>query len=555
MSGKLTRRMFLRTSTVAVMGAVLTACGGTPVPTPVPPTAAKPPAAPGSAATQAPAPTAVPTVATKSIVDLTVMIYEHPASKIITDGPAKDFVNQQLGIRLNVQPVPQADLAAKQNALMATKQVPDIMWSSLASLQAYADPSVVLPITPLADKYAPNLQKLMKAEPAIPRWSIEGASYLIPMKWYNRRRIGPVPFLRGDWMDELGLPAPTDFDQLYTVLTALKKAHPNSFWTSRGVPQLFSTMAYPFGTGATVYFEPATGGGQWLYGPIHDEYKNFLSYLAKAYKDGILDPDVATTTIDIWGTANSTDKGFFSWDNPFQLGQWLTTLRGKNPKASWVITPVIKGSRGARQPYYSPVDGAWCMGAGDKNPDRAAQLIDWLITPSGLDISNWGIAGQTYTLKCTRPSSIDDYSTEGVNKAMVSADCLQLTPDALTKFRAQPVINAYGYQGNGYVPLFQRDGYSEVLWDPNPDALKWYDTMAKDPALFLGPVTPPLLRTAIADVTKIRAAVDPIMTPAMQKVVTGTMTMSEYDKAIQDAIKAGAQDLEKIYNDAEAKLK
>ena len=52
---------------------------------------------------------------------------------------------------------------------------------------------------------------------------------------------------------------------------------------------------------------------------------------------------------------------------------------------------------------------------------------------------------------------------------------------------------------------------------------------------------------------KIQTAVNAIMDPAIDKVVIGQATMADWDKAVQDAIKAGAPDLEKIYNEAEAR--
>jgi len=46
-----------------------------------------------------------------------------------------------------------------------------------------------------------------------------------------------------------------------------------------------------------------------------------------------------------------------------------------------------------------------------------------------------------------------------------------------------------------------------------------------------------------------------IINPALDKVVLGQITLSDYDKAVEEAIKAGALEMEKIYNDAEARMK
>jgi hypothetical protein len=49
--------------------------------------------------------------------------------------------------------------------------------------------------------------------------------------------------------------------------------------------------------------------------------------------------------------------------------------------------------------------------------------------------------------------------------------------------------------------------------------------------------------------------VDTIMNPALEKVVLGQMSLTEFDQAVQDAIKAGAEELEAVYNEAEARMR
>ena len=65
-------------------------------------------------------------------------------------------------------------------------------------------------------------------------------------------------------------------------------------------------------------------------------------------------------------------------------------------------------------------------------------------------------------------------------------------------------------------------------------------------------MVPSFTKDESENVKKIQTAVNAIMDPAIDKVVIGQATMADWDKAVQDAIKAGAPDLEKIYNEAEA---
>ena len=45
------------------------------------------------------------------------------------------------------------------------------------------------------------------------------------------------------------------------------------------------TMAYPLGSGSTMYYDEDLGG-VWIYGPAHENFKEVLSYLNKLYTEG-----------------------------------------------------------------------------------------------------------------------------------------------------------------------------------------------------------------------------------------------------------------------------
>ncbi len=74
-----------------------------------------------------------------------------------------------------------------------------------------------------------------------------------------------------------------------------------------------------------------------------------------------------------------------------------------------------------------------------------------------------------------------------------------------------------------------------------------------DPALHPEVFAPVFTAAERDKLKKIQTDVNAVIDPAIDKVVLGQATMADWDKAVQDAIKAGAQDWEKIFNDAEAR--
>ena len=142
-------------------------------------------------------------------------------------------------------------------------------------------------------------------------------------------------------------------------------------------------------------------------------------YFAKLYKEQLLDPDFAIVTPDQWHEKNSSGKGVMAWDNFSFCVRWNQAIRGADPKATWTPIPIPKGTKGARQNDYSGFAGSgggWCIGANCKNPERAIEVLDWKLTPIGLDTCSWGIQDTHYTLKGSRPDTITDYSTANLQK-------------------------------------------------------------------------------------------------------------------------------------------
>jgi putative aldouronate transport system substrate-binding protein len=571
MQSNVSRRRFIEVTGVTAVGVALSACGATPTATAVPPTATK-------ATAPAPAATAAPTAApARATVEIVASRGEHPSHPFVKDAPAILAMSQATGIKLNLQTVPDADYLAKIKVWMATKQVPDIMRAGFNDIRDYAQPAVFQPLLPLIDKYGPNIKKYLAAYPdVVKKLKMNGDLFILPTTSLNTKLLAPTPCIRKDLVEKAGLKLPTTFDELYDVLKELKKANPTAAgWTNRrpgtqsGIKRSLMIVAYPFGTGMggwsrgidTVYWEETanSGKGQWFYGPIHAEFKDALAYYNKLYKEGLLDPDFANTTSDQWHEKNSGVKGLFSWDNFTFCTRWNTALRGTDAKATWTPLSIIKGTKGARQNDYSGFAGSgggFCIGAGCKNPDRVIQLFDWQVTPLGIDSRSWGVEGTHYDLvKATRPASLDDYSQANLSKVY--------TPG--TRVLKPAVVDAYAKKSGQYFAYQSDTGTGQldftVLWDDNViytwdapgEADGWYAITMSDKGLHPEVMLPSLTADENTKASKILLDVSAIIDPAIDKVVLGQATMADFDKAVQDCIKAGAQDFEKLYNDAEAR--
>jgi len=510
--------------------------------------------------------TVTPAPAAVEVVELIVAKGDSVYQPMIQDAPARVALEEAVGVRMIVQAAPQADWNTKMSLMLATNQVPDIMQVSGSAIADYAKPSVLHPIRALAEEYAPNIKKYNEANSYVKRFVQSGELYLLLRDGYNKRVVAPMPMVRKDLLEKLDLPAPDDFDQLYEVLKEFKKYNPDAIcWGARrGLKRFLMINAYPMGSGMGAwktgvdipYYDKDVDGGKWLYGPIHPEFRDVLDYFARLYKEGLLDPDITTTNDDQLYERYTSDRAIFIWENMTFPVRWNKALREKNPEATWGPIPVLRGKKGRRQNNYNGPSGGYVIGAGCKHPDRVIQLYNFQISPEGLDLTNWGIEDVHYTLKGSRPDVIEDYTLEGIGKAM-PGEMREIVPGVFEKYAKTPdpyrkFQSDVGLGQLDWVMLY--DQTVHYIWDEPGEADAWYELTAKDPGLHDTTFAPPFNADEAERLKDIQADVDAIVNPALERVVLGQMSLSEYDKAVQDMINAGAEEWERIYNEAEARL-
>ena len=123
-----------------------------------------------------------------------------------------------------------------------------------------------------------------------------------------------------------------------------------------------------------------------------------LNFFAGLYKEGLLDADYATATPDQWHQKNSAGQGLFSFDNMSFLVRWNLAIRQQTPDATWGMLPLLSWKNFRRGYDYSGLYDGWAIGANCKYPDRVIQLLDWMVTPFGIDRTNWGEEGVDFTV-------------------------------------------------------------------------------------------------------------------------------------------------------------
>ncbi|MCU6794162.1 extracellular solute-binding protein [Paenibacillus sp. WQ 127069] len=529
---------------VALLGGLLAGCGETAKPAEV----AKP------AETAKPAEAAKPADSGQNAKPLVLswMRYEHPSQALVSDSQAVQEILKKKNVKLELQSTPQSNYDDKKKTLIATNSIPDVIMVKQDDLSNFADSGIFLDLTPYLEKM-PNFKKILQEHPEINKNKFDGKLFGFPLVQKWAVQAGQVPMIRVDLLTKLNLKAPTTYEELYTVLKKFKEAYPDTFpFTSRaangltGTENLLNPIAFGFGSGYTningtkVYYDPKLK--QYKFGPAMPEFKDAVTYLHKLYKEKLLDPDYATATSQIWQEKLSSGKSLFFQDNNGFATNFNLALQKKEPEAKFDLLPTMESDKGVKRNAVYQLDHlgeSYAISAKIKNPDQVIQFIDWMYSDEGMKLTSWGVENTDYTF--------------ANNVYKISDATLNKFKDKPDPYRAMASALGLGYLGMG---LYADDNPS-IASQPK-EFLEWGDKNLKaltDGLAFRQSFDPPFNKDEREKLKQLRTQLDAFMTQNMDKYIMTDGALNDWDNFIKQCKDKGASDIEKIYNDALARVK
>ena len=227
--------------------------------------------------------------------------------------------------------------------------------------------------------------------------------------------------IRQDWLDKLNLQKPTSIDELYSVLVAFKDQDPNGNGQKDEIPLcdyfipgpnfMFAIMDIVSAFGMLYQepqLDPYTGKvTYWILVNDGENFKKLVTTLNKWYMEGLLDPEFMSqdgTALDA-KVANDLVGVTHIW--PSNFNNYNRMLREKNPKATYVGLPALKGEDGI--PYgpnsamvrpAASTEGTVITTQAEKDGtiEKCLELINFMYSEEGTDIINWGVRGVSYDI-------------------------------------------------------------------------------------------------------------------------------------------------------------
>lgn len=334
------------------------------------------------------------------------------------------WLERETGIHLEFDS-PAADDNQKLNLLIATDDLPDLIWfpdHTVAALGTLMTEDYLYTLDELIEQFAPTFKEvsIYKNNHSFYEWEQGGKLYYIPTNAYDRALLenkdtvilsGTGYYCREDIWKALGEPAMDTWENVEKVLYQVKEQYPEI--TNPLI--LWDAYAhYNIDGGTNMIYRSL--GGKYKYiendGVITSQardpiYIEALYYINKLIKDGIIGmADFADESYRALEAANMNGQIFMSAGPGWRIIGGQDAIKMVNPEWGYMgLDHMAKESVGDFfNPHYNldGLGGALVITKSTEHPDRAIQLYEFLSTDltqasviKGVKDLHWEFTGPT----------------------------------------------------------------------------------------------------------------------------------------------------------------
>ncbi|WP_029390125.1 extracellular solute-binding protein [Paenibacillus peoriae] len=423
---------------------------------------------------------------------------EAPAGITVTDNYWTRYAQKQFGdpngIELSYVPVPRSEDVQKLNVMMASGEVPDIIFTYDENLvYKYAQQGGLHGLGQLLDEHGPNLKAYLGKD-TLAYGTFDGKQYAIPAKRLNVGKY--ASFIRQDWLDELKLPMPQTTEEVYKTLKAFKEKKPGNSG-DQVIPLGFSLTA--------ASYEPIVWGmtdelneeqritlthqlGSRDYPTLLPGHKEALRFMNKLYLEGLMSPDFALDKDKkkLNQDIQTGKVGMFGADGVEPLQNVYANLQANVPGAKLAaLDPYTNNANKHHKPLYKPAGMYIIIPQASQHAAEAIKYLDWMSQKNVLFTMQNGEEGKHYRLDQGIPVRLD---TEDAKRDMfntgdmvIISNGLDLGDDEKNKVADLMGLPAdYRELGKKAKEITMVDGIQPVRFDKPLDSQIQYGTMLQE---------------------------------------------------------------------------
>ncbi|PYI56271.1 extracellular solute-binding protein [Paenibacillus flagellatus] len=337
----------------------------------------------------------------------------------------KKAIDQKLNVDLQLTAIASGEDYKNQiRVRLSGGNYPDLFSVDFADVKEFADKGLLLDLTPYMDKeLKPAKDFVVGLTPNImKKVNVNNKLYAVP-------RVGDVPFstmwVRKDWLDKLGLKAPTNLDEFLAVAKAFTEQDPDG----NGKKDTYGITGAKLDGFATVFGAHGVGLPGTFYeknGKVTNAYYDpgmpeALKYIKSLFDAGVVDPEIMTNKGNVevqkafQGKAGLIFKG---WTD-IAKDEFVAQYKAINPKADWVQMTALKGPGGQFDGSYDydRPSRYWVIPkALEKDKAKLQKVFDLINYVSGKEgntLVMYGIEGKHYNMKDGKVVPTDLMAKEG----------------------------------------------------------------------------------------------------------------------------------------------
>ena len=456
-------------------------------------------------------------------------------------------VGQRTNITLKPTVVPYSDYDQKRGLLISSGDAPTIISKTYPGQEEpFVSSGAILPVSDYID-LMPNFKDKVekwKLQPELNTLRQEdGKFYVLPGLHEKVQQDYTLAF-RTDELQRLGLQAPKNWDEVYTVLKAIKAAHPDAYPLSDRFEgkSILNIAAQTFGAQAgwgyvknSIWNEDKQ---QFEFAGATPEYKELVEFFQKLVREGLMDPESFTQKDDAAIQKFASGKSYAISSNAQNIINDYRPNVSKIPGATVAKIPVPAGPKGEVL-RGSRLESGLMVSAKAVESDKfvaTMQFIDWLwYSDEAQEFSKWGVKGTTY-------------DEDGSGKRALKPE---IAFGGMNVGAAKNLQRDFGFQGG----VFSYGGATELVQSMfTEEELAFQKTLANKKQLPLAPPAP------LNEEERERAGLwetplKDLVTQSTLQFILGQRDLSTWDAYVKELEAKGSKDYIELVNSAHKRYK
>lgn len=350
---------------------------------------------------------------TKSAAPLKIrMVNRINAEVKIDDNPITREIEKKANVKLDIEAPPIKDYDDKLNMIMASDDLPDLIYlrSANSSYENWAKQGLLIPLDDYISKYGNLSSNVTKDQYQSVKVADTGKIYMIPRP--NKINYWGLMFNKV-WLDKLGLKVPETPDELLAVAKAFTEKDPDG----NGKPDTYG-FSLPMGETSAIIGEFMLDGISTAFDvpglsaglatgikdtdgnyKIREKLKGYIPYmtfLRKMYSEKAIEPEFFLNKM--YGNFEKMKQGRVGISRGFENMVYGQLAKGApDTYVNYIYTPGLKNEKGERINYNQPpMWGGWAVAKSCKNADGVLKFLDWAYSEEGVITANVGIKDLTY---------------------------------------------------------------------------------------------------------------------------------------------------------------